>query len=100
MEEHSNGSLIASNEMNEFAECLKDTELDDILSSSFYFTWTKSKMNPRCKTLKKLDRILINEAFMDKFQTTNGMFLPYLISDHSLAIIRLPNGMARRKKAF
>ncbi|GJT89626.1 RNA-directed DNA polymerase, eukaryota, reverse transcriptase zinc-binding domain protein [Tanacetum coccineum] len=40
------------------------------------------------------------EAFMDKFQTANGMFLPYLISDHSPAILWLPNGMARRKKAF
>nr|GEZ02384.1 hypothetical protein [Tanacetum cinerariifolium] len=71
VEEHSNGSSIPSNEMNELA-----------------------------KTLKKLDRILINEAFMDKFQTVNGMFLPYLISNHSPIILRLPNGMARRKKAF
>ncbi|GKE29844.1 hypothetical protein Tco_1445228 [Tanacetum coccineum] len=57
-------------------------------------------MNPQCRTLKKLDKILIREAFMDKCQTANGMFLPYLISDHSPAILRLPNGMARRKKAF
>nr|GEV41773.1 hypothetical protein [Tanacetum cinerariifolium] len=65
VEENSNGSLIPSNKTNEFSECLK------------------------CKTLKKLDRILINEAFMDKFQTANGMFLPYLISDHSPAILRV-----------
>nr|GEU58636.1 hypothetical protein [Tanacetum cinerariifolium] len=71
VEEHSNGSSIPSNEMNELAE-----------------------------TLKKLDKILINEAFMDKFQTANGMFLPYLISNRSPVILRLPNGMARRKKAF
>ncbi|GKB31996.1 RNA-directed DNA polymerase, eukaryota, reverse transcriptase zinc-binding domain protein [Tanacetum coccineum] len=71
VEEHSNRSSIPSNEMNEYAE-----------------------------TLKKLDRILISEAFMDKFQTANGMFLPYLISDHSPTILRLPNGMAKRKKDF
>ncbi|GJY47211.1 RNA-directed DNA polymerase, eukaryota, reverse transcriptase zinc-binding domain protein [Tanacetum coccineum] len=67
IEEQSNGSSIPSNEMNEFAECIRETELDYILSYGFHFTWTKSRMNPQCKTLKKLDRILINESFMDNF---------------------------------
>ncbi|GKB00055.1 hypothetical protein Tco_0828048 [Tanacetum coccineum] len=48
--------------------------LEDILSSGFHFTWTKSRGNPQCKTLKKLDRILISEAFMDKFHAANGCF--------------------------
>nr|GEZ52346.1 hypothetical protein [Tanacetum cinerariifolium] len=52
------------------------------------------------KTLKKLDRIMISEAFMDKFQAANGMFLPYMISDQSLVVLWLPNGMEKRKKAF
>nr|GEV29057.1 ribonuclease H-like domain-containing protein [Tanacetum cinerariifolium] len=56
--------------------------------------------NILCKTLKKLDRIMISEAFMDKFHVSHGMFLPYMISDHSLALLRLPNGMTKRRKAF
>nr|GEX14971.1 hypothetical protein [Tanacetum cinerariifolium] len=37
VEEHSNWSSIPSNEMDEFAECLRDTKLDDILSSEKSF---------------------------------------------------------------
>ncbi|GJS72454.1 RNA-directed DNA polymerase, eukaryota, reverse transcriptase zinc-binding domain protein [Tanacetum coccineum] len=84
-EEHSNGSSVPSNEINEFAECIREIEVEDVLSSGFHFTWTKSRGNPQCRTLKKLDRILISEAFIDKLHAANGMFLPYMISDHSPA---------------
>ncbi|GKE06995.1 RNA-directed DNA polymerase, eukaryota, reverse transcriptase zinc-binding domain protein, partial [Tanacetum coccineum] len=77
-----------------------EIEVEDILSSGFQFTWTKSRGNPQCKTLKKLDRIMITEAFMDKFPVSHGIFLPYMISDHSPTLLRLPNGMAKRRKAF
>ncbi|GJV08696.1 RNA-directed DNA polymerase, eukaryota, reverse transcriptase zinc-binding domain protein [Tanacetum coccineum] len=43
---------------------------------------------------------MISEAFMDKYSESHGIFMPYLISDHSPALLKLPNGMARRRKAF
>nr|GEU74582.1 RNA-directed DNA polymerase, eukaryota, reverse transcriptase zinc-binding domain protein [Tanacetum cinerariifolium] len=95
-----NGSFVLTNEMNEFLDCTKEIEVDDILSSGFHFTWTKSRGNPKCKTLKKLDKIMINQAFMEKFPISHGIFLPYLISDHSLAVLKLPNGMMKKRKAF
>ncbi|GKD65820.1 RNA-directed DNA polymerase, eukaryota, reverse transcriptase zinc-binding domain protein, partial [Tanacetum coccineum] len=106
IEEQSNGSSIPSNEMNEFAESIRATELDDILSyepmgnlgdCNADLELEEHRDDP---SLLKVDRILINESFMDNFQTANGIFLPYLISDHSPAILRLPNGMAKRRKAF
>ncbi|GJR26775.1 RNA-directed DNA polymerase, eukaryota, reverse transcriptase zinc-binding domain protein [Tanacetum coccineum] len=100
LEEHSNGSSAPNSEMNEFAQCVREIEVDDILSSGFHFTWTKSRGNPKCKTLKKLDRIIINEAFVDKFHNSSGIFLPYMISDHSPTVLKLPNGMEKRRKAF
>nr|GEW25340.1 hypothetical protein [Tanacetum cinerariifolium] len=51
----------------------------------------KSRGSPNCKTLKKLDRIMISEAFMDKYSESHGIFLPYLISDPSSALLKLPN---------
>ncbi|GJS75909.1 RNA-directed DNA polymerase, eukaryota, reverse transcriptase zinc-binding domain protein [Tanacetum coccineum] len=100
VEEHSNGSSTITNEMNEFLEVIQDIEVEDILSSGFHYTWTKSRMNPKCKTLKKLDRIMINEDFMEKFPSSHGIFLPYLISDHSPAVLKIPKGMVKRKKSF
>nr|GEY48047.1 hypothetical protein [Tanacetum cinerariifolium] len=100
LEEHSNGSSALTNEMNELLDYTREIEVEDILSSGFHFTWTKSRGNPKCKTLKKLDRIMTNEAFMEKFPSSHGVFLPYLIFDHSHVVLKMPNGMEKRRKAF
>ncbi|GJS85947.1 RNA-directed DNA polymerase, eukaryota, reverse transcriptase zinc-binding domain protein [Tanacetum coccineum] len=100
VEEHSNGSSNPSSEMVEFQDCIRKVEIKDILSSGFQFTWTKSLKNPKCRTLKKLDRIMSNEVFIDKYQQAHGVFLPYLISDHSPAVLNIPKAMRRKKGAF
>ncbi|GKA59809.1 RNA-directed DNA polymerase, eukaryota, reverse transcriptase zinc-binding domain protein [Tanacetum coccineum] len=100
VKEHSNGSSVPSCEMTQFNDYIRGIEIKDILSSGFEFTWTKSRNNPLCKTLKKLDRIMINEKFIKKFPNSHGIFMPYMISDHSPAVLRIPKGMERRRKAF
>lgn len=77
--EHSNGGSYATNDMREFQECINEIEVEDINSFGFFFTWTKSLKNPKCKTLKKLDRILVNESSMSKHAQAHGTFLPFLI---------------------
>ncbi|GKA33100.1 RNA-directed DNA polymerase, eukaryota, reverse transcriptase zinc-binding domain protein, partial [Tanacetum coccineum] len=98
--EYSNGSANPSSEMSQFQDCVNCIEVDDLHSEGFYYTWTKSLRNPSCKTLKKLDRIMVNEAFIDKFQHAHGIFLPYMISDHSPIIGKIPNGVQKRKGSF
>ncbi|GKE03986.1 RNA-directed DNA polymerase, eukaryota, reverse transcriptase zinc-binding domain protein, partial [Tanacetum coccineum] len=98
--EHTNGSANPSSEMSEFQDCVNHIEVDDLHSEGFYYTWTKSLRNPKCRTLKKLDRIMVNEAFIDKFQQAHGVFLPYMISNHSPIIVRIPNGVQKRKGSF
>ncbi|GKE05571.1 RNA-directed DNA polymerase, eukaryota, reverse transcriptase zinc-binding domain protein [Tanacetum coccineum] len=44
--EHSAGSSIISQDMQDFKDCVSRNELDDICSSEFQFTWTKSSSNP------------------------------------------------------
>ena len=48
--EQSNGSSVCSNDMIEFKSCVEEVEIDDLLSSGFHFSWTKSLMNPNCAT--------------------------------------------------
>ncbi|GKD94283.1 RNA-directed DNA polymerase, eukaryota, reverse transcriptase zinc-binding domain protein [Tanacetum coccineum] len=59
--EHSNGSAYPSREMIDFQECVNNIEVDDLHSEDFHYTWTKSLKNPKCRTLKKLDRVMVNE---------------------------------------
>ncbi|PWA39454.1 RNA-directed DNA polymerase, eukaryota, Reverse transcriptase zinc-binding domain protein [Artemisia annua] len=98
--EHSAGGSHNNMDMNEFKEAVNKMEVDDICSSGFHFTWTKSLKNPNCNTLKKLDRILVNEEFINKFQNAYGVFLPYTISDHSPSVLIIKDGMPKKQRSF
>ncbi|GJY81539.1 RNA-directed DNA polymerase, eukaryota, reverse transcriptase zinc-binding domain protein [Tanacetum coccineum] len=62
-EEQSNGPSGLNSEMCDFRDVVNSLEIDDICSSGFNLTWTKSLKNPMTSTLKKLDRIMTNEEF-------------------------------------
>ncbi|GJV90082.1 RNA-directed DNA polymerase, eukaryota, reverse transcriptase zinc-binding domain protein [Tanacetum coccineum] len=74
--EHSLGSSRKTMDMDEFNDIINNFKVEDICSSGFRFTWTKSLKNPQCKILKKLDRIFINDAFLQKFQAAHGNGFP------------------------
>nr|GEW90480.1 hypothetical protein [Tanacetum cinerariifolium] len=96
-EEHSNGASSMSTDMNEFKNAVNKIEVEDLRCTGFQFTWTKSLKNPMCNTLKKLDRIMINDSFIQMFEDANGVFLPYFISEHSPAITSIPRGITKKK---
>ncbi|GKB13443.1 RNA-directed DNA polymerase, eukaryota, reverse transcriptase zinc-binding domain protein [Tanacetum coccineum] len=98
--EHSSGSSGKTIDMAEFNDAINSLEVEEICSSGFQFTWTKSLKNPKCKILKKLDRILVNDEFMQKFQSAHGVFLPYMISYHSPAVLHIKNGVPKKKSSF
>ncbi|XP_071699385.1 uncharacterized protein [Rutidosis leptorrhynchoides] len=100
IEEHSAGGSYSTEDMQDFNDCLDKVEVDDIGSTGFHYTWTKSLRNPKWGVLKKLDRILINDAFINTFPQAYGIFLPYLISDHSPALLGINKGIKRVKKSF
>ncbi|XP_071695720.1 uncharacterized protein [Rutidosis leptorrhynchoides] len=100
VDEHSAGGSSMTEEMNEFQECVNNIEVEDICSSGFHFTWTKSLKNPNCETLKKLDRIMANEEFVTNFSRAHALFQPYLISDHSPALLIIPDGLINKPKSF
>ncbi|GJZ85805.1 RNA-directed DNA polymerase, eukaryota, reverse transcriptase zinc-binding domain protein [Tanacetum coccineum] len=70
--EHSSGSSSSSNDMKEFYECINDVKLEDINSS----------------------------GLITKYPDIHGCFLPFLISNHSPAILIMRNGIAKNKRAF
>ncbi|XP_071687205.1 uncharacterized protein [Rutidosis leptorrhynchoides] len=63
-------------------------------------TFHKSLKNPNCDVLKKLDRVLVNEEFTSKFGRAHAIFHPYLISDHSPAVLVIPDGIVCKPKSF
>ncbi|GJX69516.1 RNA-directed DNA polymerase, eukaryota, reverse transcriptase zinc-binding domain protein [Tanacetum coccineum] len=75
-------------------------EIDDICSSGFQFTWSKSPLNPKAGILKKLDRVMVNENFIDTYPKAHAIFLPYLISDHCPALLSIHEGVVKLTKPF
>ncbi|GKB28742.1 hypothetical protein Tco_0868143 [Tanacetum coccineum] len=58
---------IVTNGMGKFRDAIQSLEIDDICSSGFFYTWTKSLKNPLNSTLKKLDRIMCNDTFLSSY---------------------------------
>ncbi|GKE36472.1 sugar transport protein 13, partial [Tanacetum coccineum] len=71
----------------------------DVLKSGLHFTWNKSPGNP-CGLLKKLDRVMSNVHFLDKFPSANDLFLPFVTSDHSPSVLCIPGVSGARPKPF
>ncbi|GJS28399.1 RNA-directed DNA polymerase, eukaryota, reverse transcriptase zinc-binding domain protein [Tanacetum coccineum] len=102
--EHSAGSSAMSKDMIEFKECVNEIEVEDVTSSGLFFTWTKNlyktRIGENSSILKKLNRVMGNEALICKYPQAHAIFLPYLILDHCLVVLVIPNSMQARKKAF
>ncbi|GJZ25315.1 RNA-directed DNA polymerase, eukaryota, reverse transcriptase zinc-binding domain protein [Tanacetum coccineum] len=90
--------------MQEFKDCVNMIEVEDLCSSGLFFTWTKNLKKARegnhTGVLKKLDRVMVNESFMKKYDKAHVIFNPYLVSDHSQAVVVIPSCMKKKKKAF
>nr|GEY11445.1 hypothetical protein [Tanacetum cinerariifolium] len=54
--------------MQELIDCANEVEMENINSTSLFFTWIKSPSKPEKSIMKKLDRMFINEGFMDSYK--------------------------------
>ncbi|GJX40071.1 hypothetical protein Tco_0255061 [Tanacetum coccineum] len=73
-EEHSNGTSNMTIDMNEFKDTVNNLEMEDL--------------------------IMVNDEFLNQCEKAHGIFLPYLVSDHSQAIMTFPKGLIKKKKSF
>ncbi|PWA40037.1 RNA-directed DNA polymerase, eukaryota, Reverse transcriptase zinc-binding domain protein [Artemisia annua] len=93
------GSSSVTAGMEDFRECLYKIEVSDILMSGLQYTWNKSHGNPD-GLLKKLDKVMSNVAFLDNFPNANAQFLPFVVSDHSPAVLNIPGFSGFKTKPF
>lgn len=50
--------------------------------------------------LKKLDRVMGNGTFLASFSDSYAVFKPYRISDHSPAVLKIPQTVKNKPKPF
>ncbi|GJV18773.1 RNA-directed DNA polymerase, eukaryota, reverse transcriptase zinc-binding domain protein [Tanacetum coccineum] len=96
---HNDGMSHSNIDMQEFQKCVEDVKMEDLNSSGFHFTWTKSLLNENSSTMKKLDRVMGNEKFVEEYNQAYALFLPYLVSDHSPALLVIPHKMEMKVRS-
>ncbi|GKA49974.1 hypothetical protein Tco_0743047 [Tanacetum coccineum] len=69
------GSLMVTAGMEEFRDCL-------------------------CKIEAKLDSVMGNVHFLEKFPNANALFLPFVTSDHTLYVLNIPSISGAKPKPF
>ncbi|XP_010694539.1 uncharacterized protein LOC104907323 [Beta vulgaris subsp. vulgaris] len=80
------GSAVRDGEMLEFRRCINNCELDDLKSTSYYYTWN-NKQYGDMRVYCKLDRVLFNEKWCEKFRASKAWFMPGGMFDHSPIVL-------------
>nr|AAF63129.1 Similar to reverse transcriptase [Arabidopsis thaliana] len=84
--------------LEEFQNCLRDSDLVDIPSRGVHYTWSNHQDdNP---IIRKLDRAIANGDWFSSFPSAIAVFELSGVSDHSPCIIILENLPKRSKKCF
>ncbi|XP_071714579.1 uncharacterized protein [Rutidosis leptorrhynchoides] len=99
VDESTSGSSRMTITMREFKECLDEIQVTDLNYSGINFTWNQSPLDTH-GMLKKIDRVLVNEAFLTDYPNAYTIFQPYRISDHSPAVLKIPSIVNMRPKMF
>ncbi|XP_028090360.1 uncharacterized protein LOC114290623 [Camellia sinensis] len=95
----SGGSVSWSKDTEEFNSHILQAELVDLSYGGCQFTWANKRTNGDY-IASKIDRVLVNEAWLDTFPALFATFLPSAISDHSPAVIHISDKVTSFKKPF
>ncbi|KAL2897505.1 hypothetical protein RDABS01_039288 [Bienertia sinuspersici] len=93
------GSAVSVSEMEPLRRCFELCGLQDIPYSGHFYTWTNKQL-AQDRVYYKLDRVLENEAWIDKYDTGNAVFLTEGCSDHCPMVIRMDQGVGKGRKPF
>nr|GFA25566.1 hypothetical protein [Tanacetum cinerariifolium] len=85
--------------MRKFKKCVKTMEVMDVQRTGLHFTWNQ-KPKGKNGILRKLDRILADLEFQDRFVGAHAIFKPYRISDHSPSVLYIPSIMKVKPNPF
>lgn len=89
---------ICAQGIQDFSDYISESAIFDLAFRGCPFTWTnKSLTNPKAR---KLDRALVNEAWLDRFPDSNAFFDVPGTSDHCPCLLSLSNELSPRKSRF
>uniref|UniRef100_A0A803PR61 Reverse transcriptase domain-containing protein n=1 Tax=Cannabis sativa TaxID=3483 RepID=A0A803PR61_CANSA len=83
----------------EFLQCVNHCQLEDVKSSGNFFTWT-NKQHGHDKIFSKIDRIMGNQTWINKYEFAEAVFLNERLFDHTPGILSIYPNVVSGKKPF
>ncbi|KAL2929297.1 LINE-1 retrotransposable element ORF2 protein, partial [Bienertia sinuspersici] len=93
------GSPIMHAELEEFAQCMSDCDLIDLIYSGCRYTWSNNQQDSD-RVMSKIDRCLINSEWMDMAPNSMVHYPAVNCSDHSPGVISLDQVASTGNKPF
>ncbi|GKD05457.1 RNA-directed DNA polymerase, eukaryota, reverse transcriptase zinc-binding domain protein, partial [Tanacetum coccineum] len=99
-DDQSEGIFGMTQDIEDFRDCINTIKMKDICSSGLHFIWIKSLLNLNASILKKIDRVMGNEKFLEDHLRAHVVFLPYGISDHNPVVLSCPQLIKLKSRSF
>ncbi|KAL9225926.1 hypothetical protein vseg_001800 [Gypsophila vaccaria] len=93
------GAPVHLFELTAFQQCVLDCNLKDMKAVGRLFTWT-NKQEGLKKVMTKIDRVMINDDWLDVFESSYVEFLAEGTFDHSPSLIHLLGNRGKGSKPF
>ncbi|XP_060968731.1 uncharacterized protein LOC133036230 [Cannabis sativa] len=86
-QDRNGGKQILTKDIEDAQKWLSLGQVEEVSCSGAFYTWT-NKHDMGTRIFSKLDRVLINEDWLDQFPNTEACFKWDCISDHSYCIVK------------
>ncbi|XP_074290277.1 uncharacterized protein LOC141617008 [Silene latifolia] len=86
-------------EMEDFQNCIDECELVDSPAIGSLFTWN-NKQDPSTRIYSRLDRVLVNQSWLRRFQDSYAHFYTKGLMDHTPCIIQTSENTPVKRRSF
>lgn len=93
------GLLVRWNELEDFRDCISNSQLENLKSTGYVYTWN-NKQETGDRIFTKIDRMLINEAWLYTFPASSYYVHPKGLSDQCTLILTLEPVAMKKKRSF
>ncbi|KAH7863070.1 hypothetical protein Vadar_012922 [Vaccinium darrowii] len=81
---------------SEFRQCLLATNMEEMITRGFWFTWTNCRGGGGTN-MSRIDRVLVNNSWLDVFPDTEALAHAPGISDHCSLLVTVLKEVAYRR---
>ncbi|XP_020271779.1 uncharacterized protein LOC109846949 [Asparagus officinalis] len=98
-EEKLGGAVITKADTKDFRDLIEDCHLNHLKTTGCFYTWN-NKQDHDSIVWCRLDRALVNDAWLNMYNASQVEFLLPYFSDHSPALVSLFQECSKGKKPF